>query len=110
MIIYLLIFVKTCVGCTTTSCPVDINAQCPSELAVRNSAGATIGCKSACVAFNQPQYCCTGAYGTPDKCKPSSYSQFFKSKCPQAYSYAYDDKTSTFTCPAGANYSITFCP
>lgn len=110
MIISLLIFVKTCVGCTTTSCPVDINAQCPSELAVRNSAGATIGCKSACVAFNQPQYCCTGAYGTPDKCKPSSYSQFFKSKCPQAYSYAYDDKTSTFTCPAGANYSITFCP
>ncbi|CAH9134567.1 unnamed protein product [Cuscuta epithymum] len=32
--------------------------------------------------------------------------------CPQAYSYAYDDKTSTFTCPSGPNnnYLITFCP
>ncbi|KAL2499336.1 Pathogenesis-related thaumatin superfamily protein [Abeliophyllum distichum] len=29
--------------------------------------------------------------------------------CPRAYSYAYDDKTSTFTC-VGADYLITFCP
>ncbi|MGI4329182.1 thaumatin family protein, partial [Klebsiella pneumoniae] len=47
--------------------------------------------------------------GTPDTCKPSSYSELFKSACPHAYSYAYDDKTSTFTC-AGADYHITFCP
>uniref|UniRef100_M8CBJ1 Thaumatin-like protein n=1 Tax=Aegilops tauschii TaxID=37682 RepID=M8CBJ1_AEGTA len=35
---------------------------------------------------------------------------FFKSACPRAYSYAYDDSTSTFTCAAGTNYAITFCP
>ncbi|MCI07889.1 thaumatin-like protein 1-like, partial [Trifolium medium] len=29
--------------------------------------------------------------------------------CPKAYSYAYDDASSTFTC-SGADYSITFCP
>ncbi|KHN41892.1 Pathogenesis-related protein 5 [Glycine soja] len=37
------------------------------------------------------------------------YSQMFKSVCPKAYSYAYDDATSTFTC-SGADYTITFCP
>ncbi|KAL8122211.1 thaumatin-like protein 1 [Apium graveolens] len=97
-------------GCPQTSCPVDINAACPGELALKNQGGATIGCKSACVAFNAPQYCCTGDHGSPETCTPTSYSEFFKAKCPQAYSYAYDDKTSTFTCPTGANYVVTFCP
>ncbi|BAF26073.1 Os10g0147200, partial [Oryza sativa Japonica Group] len=37
--------------------------------------------------------------------------EFFKAACPRAYSYAYDDSTSTFTCAAGAtDYAITFCP
>ncbi|CAI0469328.1 unnamed protein product, partial [Linum tenue] len=31
-------------------------------------------------------------------------------QCPQAYSYAYDDTTSTFSCGGGANYAIVFCP
>ncbi|CAA0830341.1 Pathogenesis-related thaumatin superfamily protein [Striga hermonthica] len=97
-------------SCPSVSCPADINAGCPNELAVKGPDGGIVGCKSACVALNQPQYCCTGAYGSPDTCKPTSYSQMFKSQCPQAYSYAYDDKTSTFTCPTGANYVITFCP
>ncbi|KAL6987307.1 Thaumatin-like protein 1 [Sarracenia purpurea var. burkii] len=97
-------------GCQSTGCPVDINAQCPGELSIKNDDGGTIGCKSACLAFNQPQYCCTGDYNSPAVCKPSIYSQFFKSRCPQAYSYAYDDKSSTFTCSGGANYLITFCP
>ncbi|CAH9147013.1 unnamed protein product [Cuscuta epithymum] len=97
--------------CLSTSCPVDVNARCPPELAWRNSNGATVGCKSACLALNQPQYCCTGAFGTPQTCPPTQYSKIFKGMCPQAYSYAYDDKTSTFTCQDGqANYAITFCP
>ncbi|XP_037494548.1 thaumatin-like protein 1a [Jatropha curcas] len=44
------------------------------------------------------------------KNRPTKYSLIFKQQCPQAYSYAYDDKTSTFTCNGGANYLITFCP
>ncbi|KAM7255198.1 hypothetical protein ACFE04_020439 [Oxalis oulophora] len=98
------------VGCKPTSCPADINAVCPSELVLKGGGGRVIGCKSACLAFNQPEYCCTGAFGTPDTCKPSKYAQIFKGKCPQAYSYAYDDKSSTFTCTGEANYLITFCP
>ncbi|KAF2289847.1 hypothetical protein GH714_038893 [Hevea brasiliensis] len=97
-------------SCKSTSCPGNINAVCPPELAVKGADGSVIACKSACLAFDQSQYCCTDQYGTPDKCPPTNYSIIFKNQCPQAYSYAYDDSTSTFTCGAGANYLITFCP
>ncbi|XP_061363695.1 thaumatin-like protein 1b [Gastrolobium bilobum] len=99
-------------NCTSTGCVGDLNGACPSELKVTSvdgNEGVGVACKSACEAFGSPQYCCSGAFATPDTCKPSSYSQIFKTACPRAYSYAYDDKTSTFTC-AAADYTITFCP
>lgn len=91
--------------CASTGCLVDLNQQCPSEL----RAGAGAACKSACEAFGNPEYCCSGAYNTPATCRPSVYSEMFKSACPRSYSYAYDDATSTFTC-TGADYTVTFCP
>ncbi|XP_051124356.1 thaumatin-like protein 1b [Andrographis paniculata] len=97
------------VNCTNTGCLADLNGACPSELRVMSATGEGVACKSACEAFREDQFCCSGAYGTPDACKPSQYSQMFKSACPHAYSYAYDDGTSTFTC-TGADYTITFCP
>ncbi|XP_044474288.1 thaumatin-like protein 1b [Mangifera indica] len=97
-------------GCSSTSCLGNVNSVCPSDLAVKGPDGSVIACKSACLAFNQPQYCCTGAFGSPDTCPPTTFSEIFKKKCPQAYSYAYDDKTSTFTCNGRANYAIEFCP
>ncbi|KAE8650002.1 pathogenesis-related thaumatin-like protein 3.5 [Cucumis sativus] len=98
-------------NCTTIGCATDLNNECPAELRVvaSDGGGRSVACKSACEAFGEAQYCCSGEYGNPNTCRPSSYSQFFKSACPQAYSYAYDDGTSTFTCTA-ANYLITFCP
>ncbi|KAJ8764357.1 hypothetical protein K2173_006097 [Erythroxylum novogranatense] len=97
-------------NCTITGCVADLNNACPSELKMANTGdGDDVACKSACEAFGEPQYCCSGAYSTPDTCKPSTYSAFFKNACPRAYSYAYDDGTSTFTC-IGADYIITFCP
>ncbi|KAF5740871.1 hypothetical protein HS088_TW11G00951 [Tripterygium wilfordii] len=92
-------------SCLATGCVTDLNRQCPDEL----RAGSGDACKSACEAFGNPEYCCSGAYGSPDTCKPSIYSEMFKSACPRSYSYAYDDATSTFTC-TGADYTITFCP
>ncbi|XP_010533842.1 PREDICTED: thaumatin-like protein 1b [Tarenaya hassleriana] len=102
-------------NCTSTGCIVDLNGSCPSELRVSSVGGGekspeAMACKSACEAFRRPEYCCSGAYASPDTCKPSSYSQIFKSACPRAYSYAYDDKTSTFTCAKSPDYVITFCP
>jgi hypothetical protein len=80
---------------------------CPKELQVDCGAGA-IACRSACEAFGQDNYCCSGAYGTPAACRPTAYSSIFKTACPRAYSYAYDDSTSTFTCNAD-DYNIAFC-
>uniref|UniRef100_A0A453T8B2 Thaumatin-like protein n=2 Tax=Aegilops tauschii subsp. strangulata TaxID=200361 RepID=A0A453T8B2_AEGTS len=97
-------------SCPTTDCPTDLNAQCPPELRVI-VAGATVACRSACEAFGTEAYCCNGAHGTPAACAPTGYSRLFKAACPRAYSYAYDDATSTFTCAGGsAGYGVVFCP
>ncbi|KAK4387451.1 Thaumatin-like protein 1 [Sesamum angolense] len=92
-------------ACGSTGCVTDLNRMCPKEL----RAGEGQACKSACEAFRSPEYCCSGAYGSPDTCRPSMYSEIFKNACPKSYSYAYDDATSTFTC-SGADYTIAFCP
>ncbi|XP_057499986.1 thaumatin-like protein 1 [Actinidia eriantha] len=91
--------------CASTGCVTDLNRQCPAELRV----GEGEACKSACEAFGSPEYCCSGAYNSPAACRPTAYSEMFKSACPRSYSYAYDDPTSTFTC-MGADYTVTFCP
>lgn len=92
-------------SCLTTGCASDLNQHCPNELRV----GAGDACNSACGVFGTPEYCCSGPNASPDTCTPSAYSQIFKSSCPRAYSYAFDDATSTYTC-VGADYTITFCP
>ncbi|XP_022145296.1 thaumatin-like protein 1b, partial [Momordica charantia] len=99
-------------NCTTTGCTVDLNSECPMELRVVVSGGdgRSVACKSACEAFGEAQYCCSGEYGNPNTCRPTSYSELFKAACPSAYSYAYDDGSSTFTCASPADYLITFCP
>ncbi|WCJ34434.1 Pathogenesis-related thaumatin superfamily protein [Euphorbia peplus] len=95
--------------CKSARCSGNVNSVCPRELQVTGS-GGVIACKSACEQFNQPQYCCTGNYGSPATCKPTNYSMIFKNQCPQAYSYAYDDQSSLFSCTGAPNYAITFCP
>ncbi|CAH9143180.1 unnamed protein product [Cuscuta epithymum] len=96
-------------NCTEIGCAVDMDRVCPAELRLLDGRRKVVGCKSACFAFGTPEYCCSGSYATPDTCRPSNYAVNFKSACPRAYSYAYDDSTSTFTC-ASADYVITFCP
>lgn len=95
--------------CRPTNCGANINAACPAALRFSRG-GRTVGCKSACLAFGQPRYCCTGAFNTRPKCPPTDYSRFFKRQCPQAYSYAYDDPSSTYTCFNAHSYDVIFCP
>uniref|UniRef100_A0A0D9X9T2 Thaumatin-like protein n=1 Tax=Leersia perrieri TaxID=77586 RepID=A0A0D9X9T2_9ORYZ len=95
-------------GCATTGCTADLNLSCPKELQV-DSGGGTVACRSACEAFGDEKYCCSGAYATPTTCQPTAYSAMFKTACPRAYSYAYDDGTSIFTCSNAAGYTIAFC-
>ncbi|KAA8537670.1 hypothetical protein F0562_027340 [Nyssa sinensis] len=93
--------------CQYAGCVANLNDNCPPELQVINS-GSVVACKSACAAFNTPEYCCTGSHSTPQTCSPTQYSEIFKKACPTAYSYAYDDASSTRTC-TGSDYLITFC-
>lgn len=66
-------------------------------------------CASACSHYRTPEYCCTGSSGTSDTCKGSSYAAKVKAQAPDAYSYAFDDDTSVYTCKADG-YTVTFCP
>ncbi|CAD5184261.1 unnamed protein product [Musa acuminata subsp. malaccensis] len=94
-------------GCNATGCLADLNRGCPKELRV-DGGGGVVACRSACEAFGLDEYCCSGEYANPSSCKPSFYSTIFKAACPRAYSYAFDDGTSTFTCNA-YDYTIVFC-
>ncbi|KAK4260548.1 hypothetical protein QN277_003646 [Acacia crassicarpa] len=85
----------------TIRCTGDITEQCPGELKV------TGGCQNPCTVFKSDQYCCISA---SRNCTATTYSSFFKERCPSAYSYPKDDATSTFTCPGGTSYSVVFCP
>ncbi|KAG6650372.1 hypothetical protein I3843_06G033700 [Carya illinoinensis] len=97
-------------ACNSTGCASNINMGCPKELQVAGGEeGGVVACKSACEAFKMDQYCCSGEFANPTTCRPSFYSAIFKRACPRAYSYAFDDGTSTFTCKAN-EYAIIFCP
>lgn len=67
-------------------------------------------CLSACAKWNKEQYCCTGKHNSPNSCKPSLYSTQAKRVCPDAYSYAYDDQSSTFILPQGLGFEVVLCP
>ena len=67
-------------------------------------------CFSACAKYNKASDCCTGKYNSPSACKTSGYSRGAKSVCPDAYSFAFDDQTSTFILPSGGGFGVVFCP
>ena len=95
--------------CLTPSCVTDLNASCPAELRVTGGGGQVVGCLSACEKFQTDEFCCRNAHNQPETCPPFNFSKTFKAACPTAYSYAFDDATSTFTCK-GEDYAIWFCP
>ncbi|KAL6953616.1 hypothetical protein U1Q18_042486 [Sarracenia purpurea var. burkii] len=94
-------------NCSIAGCDEDVLPKCPTELAVK-SGGKTVACRSACDVLNTDEYCCRGVYGNAAVCHATYYSKIFKAACPTAYSYAYDDPTSIFTC-SGTDYVIAFC-
>lgn len=91
-------------------CTSYIDADCPDDLRLVHNDGV-IGCKSACTVFNTDQYCCRNDYANKDKCNPdnwpTNYAAYFKQKCPNAWTYGYDDDGTVASCTADA-YRITF--
>ncbi|KAJ8752160.1 hypothetical protein K2173_003768 [Erythroxylum novogranatense] len=95
--------------CVNIGCVIDLNSQCPPDLViVAGGQGDVVACQSACYAYQEDKYCCTGNW-TGDACQRNSYTAFFKIACPTAYSYVYDERNTTYSC-AGADYLINFCP
>ncbi|KAJ1416095.1 Thaumatin, conserved site [Sesbania bispinosa] len=94
-------FIPSNNACSSVNCTGNINEECPGQLKVAG------GCQNPCTAFNTTQYCCNDGSA---RCGPTTYSRFFKDRCPDAYSYPNDDATSTFTCMGGTNYTVVFCP
>jgi len=93
-------------SCATAGCSSDLNPGCPEQLKVRVG-GNVVACKSSCLASNTDQFCCRGAYNNPNVCRSSPSAEYFKSSCPGAYGYEWDDGTSTFTCQ-NTDYNIIF--
>ena len=102
--------------CGKAGCDTSRLDLCPDELKITDSAGKVIGCESACAKFNTDQYCCRGKYDKPETCLtkdwPKNYAAIFKKICPNAYSFAYNDGKSTYTCEAKpgkmSGYIVTF--
>ncbi len=88
-----------------TGCTKPVN--CPSVLKVAGGA-----CISACAHFNTDAYCCRNAWAPRSVCLPTkwpvNYAAVYKDAEPYAYSYAYDDASSTFTCTGECDFKITF--
>ncbi|PIN06986.1 hypothetical protein CDL12_20455 [Handroanthus impetiginosus] len=96
-------------NCSIAGCDADLRPRCPPELSVKGGKGGrNVACRSACDVFNTDEYCCRGVFGNSATCQPTYYSKRFKEACPAAYSYAYDDPTSIFTC-SGTDYVVSFC-
>lgn len=91
-----------------------------------NASNKSVGMASACYYAdsigdpNADQYCCRGAYHESTSCKPETWpadirtAPFFKQYNPKAYSYAYNDASSTYQCKSKSattlsSYQVTFC-
>jgi hypothetical protein len=92
-------------GCQTGG-PNNVSGSC-------YSAGASSQC-CGCPSWSPAGACQNHNPKWETPALPETYAQPFKSACPTAYSFPYDDPTSTFTCQAatsqGTGYQITFCP
>ncbi|KUJ23711.1 Osmotin, thaumatin-like protein [Mollisia scopiformis] len=95
--------------CKSRSCNVaapQMKKTCP-KASLWNDKGI-YGCTSDCKVTGRDDHCCIGAFGTPDSCPPSS--QFLHSLCPDAYSWAYDDKEHSDTCDGTTKVDVAFWP
>ncbi len=119
------------VGCRSAGqvCAVDPgNAalNCGGEVDLyRCNPGGPNGVSGSCYSQGANASCCGCPSWSPaGACQSSNpawtggpagkYAGYFKGICPTAYSFPYDDLTSTFTCngssTSNTGYTITFCP
>ena len=99
----------SCTG--PSSCSEAVKTNCPAGL----RSGSV--CLSPCTRYNTDQFCCRGAFGTPQTCNTSAwtgeaqtYLNNVHTFCPLSYAYAYDEPSGALrTCPTGTAFNVTFC-
>lgn len=123
-----------CSGISMDGCPSAeiLNGESVNLNAISTETGKQGGCYSPCMKLTDDkwnsttavapdsstagQYCCAGSWGNPDTCNAGSmlqtqYLASVRNMCPEAYGYAYDDKTATIICSSNTEYTVTFhCP
>ncbi|MQM04687.1 hypothetical protein Taro_037492 [Colocasia esculenta] len=95
--------------CPVVGCRADLLPGCPAPLQVTEGAGQVVGCKSGCTAFGTDKLCCRNSYSSPSKCRPSSYSSYFKRACPATYTYPHDTPSLQPDCAAPKELKLIFC-
>jgi hypothetical protein len=80
------------------------SARCPTP-----ARGKIVARRSDCEQYDTDAARCRSGPAACQANAPAD-SYLFKRACPQAYSYAHDDASSTFTCTNQTKYTVTFCP
>jgi len=118
-------------GGTNYGFPVNCSNGVPGQGSYSSLYGCSGPNSQSCYQHNAPGNCCgcpnwvfQGKTLPSGPCQNSNpywksiaepFARFVKAACPMAYSFPYDDFTSTFQCttngnPNQAGYTITFCP
>lgn len=71
--------------------------------------GPVVGCKSGCEAFGTDELCCRSHYNSPQTCRASSFSEFFKHACPATFTYAHDSPSLMHDCSSPRELKVIFC-
>ncbi|XP_058109727.1 osmotin-like protein [Magnolia sinica] len=97
--------------CPVVGCKADLLPTCPPALQMRvpPGTGPVRACKSGCEAFGTDELCCRNHFNSPQTCRGSSYSEFFKHACPATYTYAHDSPSLTHNCVAPRELKVIFC-
>ncbi|XXG80933.1 hypothetical protein AAC387_Pa09g1688 [Persea americana] len=95
--------------CPVVGCRADLIATCPAALQKRSSTGHVVACKSGCEAFRSDELCCRGHFNSPNTCKPSTYSDFFKHACPATATYGHDSPSLSHYCVSPRELKVIFC-
>ncbi|KAI9197024.1 hypothetical protein LWI28_029149 [Acer negundo] len=97
--------------CPVVGCRANLLETCPPRLQVRSPAGhgPVVACKSGCEAFGTDELCCRNHYNSPQTCRASSFSEFFKHACPATFTYAHDSPTLMHECSSPRELKVIFC-
>ncbi|CAK7331590.1 unnamed protein product [Dovyalis caffra] len=97
--------------CPVVGCKANLLATCPDKLKLwsPDGHGHVVGCKSGCQAFGTDELCCRNHYNSPQTCRASSFSEFFKHACPATFTYAHDSPSLMHECSSPRELKVIFC-